>query len=168
MRASSAGSTAKRARLSSAQRCAWGANVRDAASAMCSGERTGSARRRSQSPGGSSRAEPASCAVVTRASVPPHHRVDARPADPTPADANLMKPWAVLRHANDRELLAQIEAVDAFIAGMHAYPGRTFGQLYHRFFRANDLAGGRLALTGRTLELSAVGVPVLDRFLAAR
>ena len=29
---------------------------------------------------------------------------------------------------------------------MHAYPGRTFGQLYHRFFRTNDLADGRLAL----------------------
>ena len=25
---------------------------------------------------------------------------------------------------------------------MHAYPGRTFGQLYHRFFRTNDLAQG--------------------------
>jgi polyhydroxyalkanoate synthase subunit PhaC len=76
-------------------------------------------------------------------------------------DKHLMKPWTVLRHANDRELLAQIEAVDAFMGGMHAYPGRTFGQLYHRLFRASDLAGGRLALTGRTLELSAVRVPVL-------
>ena len=27
---------------------------------------------------------------------------------------------------------------------MHAYPGRTMGQLYHRFFRVNDLADGRL------------------------
>ena len=25
---------------------------------------------------------------------------------------------------------------------MHAYPGRTIGQLYHRFFRVNELAGG--------------------------
>ena len=40
--------------------------------------------------------------------------------------------------------------------GMHAYPGRTFGQLYHRFFRSNDLADGRLALTGRTLDLADV------------
>jgi len=44
---------------------------------------------------------------------------------------------------------------------MHAYPGRTFGQLYHRFFRTNDLADGRLALTDRTLELADVTVPVL-------
>ena len=50
------------------------------------------------------------------------------------------------RNLHDRELLAQIEAVDVFMDSMHAYPGRTFGQLYHRFFRANDLADGRLAL----------------------
>ena len=35
------------------------------------------------------------------------------------------------------------------MARMHAYPGRTFGQLYHRFFRTNDLADGRLALERR-------------------
>ena len=53
-----------------------------------------------------------------------------------------MKPWTVASNLTDRELLAQIEAVDAFMARMHAYPGRTFGQLYHRFFRTNDLAEG--------------------------
>ena len=76
-------------------------------------------------------------------------------------DKYLMKPWTVLRNLHDRELLAQIEAVDAFMDGMHAYPGRTFGQLYHRFLRANDLAGGRLVLSDRTLELDAVRVPLL-------
>ena len=44
---------------------------------------------------------------------------------------------------------------------MHAYPGRTFGQLYHRFFRTNDLANGRLALTDRTIDLADVTVPLL-------
>jgi poly[(R)-3-hydroxyalkanoate] polymerase subunit PhaC len=44
---------------------------------------------------------------------------------------------------------------------MHAYPGRTFGQLYHRFFRVNELAGGRLELPGRTVDLADVQVPVL-------
>ena len=29
---------------------------------------------------------------------------------------------------------------------MHAYPGRTMGQLYHRFFRVNELAEGTLDL----------------------
>ena len=45
---------------------------------------------------------------------------------------------------------------------MHAYPGRTFGQLYHRFFRTNDLADGRFAVTGGTLDLADVRVPVLS------
>ena len=59
-------------------------------------------------------------------------------------DKYVMKPWTIASNLHDRELLAQIEAVDAFMDGMHAYPGRTFGQLYHRFFRTNDLAAGRL------------------------
>src|SRR5207253_2952256 len=64
-------------------------------------------------------------------------------------DKYLTKPMAVLSHLDDRDFLAQIEAVDRFVDGMHAYPGRTFGQLYHRFFRVNDLADGVLELTGR-------------------
>ena len=45
---------------------------------------------------------------------------------------------------------------------MHAYPGRTFGQLYHRFFRINDLADGPLdARRRRELDLADVRVPVL-------
>ena len=64
-----------------------------------------------------------------------------------------MKPWTVLSNLHDRELLAQIEAVDAFMDRMHAYPGRTFGQLYHRFFRTNDLADGKLALEDGTIDL---------------
>ena len=76
-------------------------------------------------------------------------------------DKYVMKPWTIVSNLHDRELLAQIEAVDEFMDGMHAYPGRTFGQLYHRFFRTNDLATGRLALTDRTLDLADVRVPVL-------
>jgi polyhydroxyalkanoate synthase len=76
-------------------------------------------------------------------------------------DKYVMKPWTILSNLNDRELLAQIEAVDIFMDSMHAYPGRTFGQLYHRFFRSNDLADGRLALSDRTVELAEVTVPVL-------
>ena len=77
-------------------------------------------------------------------------------------DKYVMKPWTVLSNLHDRELLAQIEAVDAFMANMHAYPGRTFGQLYHRFFRTNDLADGKLAVPGRTLDLAVLELPVLS------
>jgi polyhydroxyalkanoate synthase len=73
----------------------------------------------------------------------------------------VLKPWTIVSNLHDRELLAQIEAVDIFMDNMHAYPGRTFGQLYHRFFRSNDLADGRLALGDRVLDLADVKVPVL-------
>lgn len=76
-------------------------------------------------------------------------------------DKYLTKPVAIARHLDDREFLAQVEAVDRFTANMLAYPGRTFGQLYHRLFRANDLREGNLDLGGRRLELEAVHVPVL-------
>ena len=79
-------------------------------------------------------------------------------------DKYVMKPWTIARGLHDRELLAQIEAVDVFMDNMHAYPGRTFGQLYHRFFRSNDLANGRLALSDRTLDLADVARPgAVDR-----
>jgi polyhydroxyalkanoate synthase len=80
----------------------------------------------------------------------------------TSIDKELTKPVAMLRHLDDREFLAQIEAVDHFTRHMHAYPGRTFGQLYHRFFRVNDLADGHLALDGRDIDLADVTVPVLS------
>src|ERR1044072_3457369 len=72
-----------------------------------------------------------------------------------------MKTWRMASNAGHRDLLAQIEAVDAFMGRMHAYPGRTFGQLYHRFFRTNALADGRLALTDRTIDLADATVPLL-------
>lgn len=71
------------------------------------------------------------------------------------------KPLAIATHLDDTEYLAQIEAVDRFTANMAAYPGRTFGQMYHRFFRSNDLADGVLDLEGRLIALDKVRVPVL-------
>jgi polyhydroxyalkanoate synthase subunit PhaC len=76
-------------------------------------------------------------------------------------DKYLTKPVAMAVNLHDREFLAQIEAVDHFVANMHAYPGRTMGQLYHRFFRVNDLADGRLRLGDHDLDLADVPVPVL-------
>jgi len=76
-------------------------------------------------------------------------------------DKYLVKPVATLANLHDRDYLAQQEAVDNFIDNMHAYPGRTIGQLYHRLFRENDLASGRIELAGRALDLADVRVPVL-------
>jgi polyhydroxyalkanoate synthase subunit PhaC len=73
----------------------------------------------------------------------------------------LTKPVAVLTHLDDSDYLAQLEAVDRFMANMIAYPGRTFGQLYHRFVKGNSLAAGAMELGDRTIELSAITAPVL-------
>jgi polyhydroxyalkanoate synthase len=76
-------------------------------------------------------------------------------------DKYLTKPVAVATNLHDRDFLAQVEAVDHFIDNMHAYPGRTMGQLYHQFFRVNDLADGRLRLGDHDIDLADVRVPVL-------
>ena len=71
------------------------------------------------------------------------------------------KPMAVATHLDDTEFLAQLEAVDRFTANMIAYPGRTFGQLYHRFIKGNALVNGSFELDGRTISLADIKVPVL-------
>ncbi|UFN43709.1 alpha/beta fold hydrolase [Nocardioides okcheonensis] len=71
------------------------------------------------------------------------------------------KPLAVLTHLDDTDYLAQMEAVTRFMNSMTAYPGRTFGQLYHRFVKGNALASGRMEIGDRTVDLAAVDVPVL-------
>jgi polyhydroxyalkanoate synthase len=73
----------------------------------------------------------------------------------------ITKPLAVATHLDDADFLAQVEAVDRFTANMSAYPGRSFGQLYHRFVRTNVLSTGRYELADRTVDLSAITVPVL-------
>ena len=73
----------------------------------------------------------------------------------------ITKPLALLTNLDDAEFLAQIEAVDRFSANMIAYPGRTFGQLYHRMVKGNALAEGSMAFGDRTIHLSAIKAPVL-------
>jgi polyhydroxyalkanoate synthase len=71
------------------------------------------------------------------------------------------KPLAVATHLDDAEFLAQIEAVDRFTANMIAYPGRTFGQLYHRFVKGNALVTGSIDFGDRTISLADIKAPVL-------
>ena len=76
-------------------------------------------------------------------------------------DKLVTKPLTVLSQIDDRDALAQIEAVEHLMRNMHGYPGRVFGQIYHLMLRRNDLADGELSLSGRSIRLSAVQVPVL-------
>jgi len=80
----------------------------------------------------------------------------------TSFDRYLTKPLWILRNLPDRDAIAQSEAVDEYMSRMLAYPGRSFGQLYHRFFRVNELARGTLELSPtRTIEIANVHQPVL-------
>ena len=76
-------------------------------------------------------------------------------------DKLVTKPLAIARHLDDREFLAQLEAVDRFTEHMIAYPGRSFGQLYHRFVRDNSLAQGRMLIGNRTVDIATLDKPLL-------
>lgn len=76
-------------------------------------------------------------------------------------DKYLTKPLAMVMHADDAEFLAQLEAVDHLMNHMYAYPGRSFGQLYHVLMRSNEFATGSMQLAGRSVDLANIDVPVL-------
>ena len=81
----------------------------------------------------------------------------------TALDRFLTKPLFLAQNLHDRETIAHAEAVDDYMAHMFAYPGRTFGQLYHAFFRVNSLAGGTVELRrGTRIDLADVRQPVLS------
>jgi polyhydroxyalkanoate synthase len=71
------------------------------------------------------------------------------------------RPLAIARHLDDADYLAQLEAVDRFTRDVVAYPGRTFGQLYHRLLKGDALVEGAFDLGDRTVAVADVGVPVL-------
>jgi polyhydroxyalkanoate synthase len=71
------------------------------------------------------------------------------------------RPAVILRNIDDTEFLAQIEAVDRFTANMIAYPGRTFGQLYHRMVKGNQLKDGVIDINGHDIRVDAITKPVL-------
>jgi polyhydroxyalkanoate synthase len=79
----------------------------------------------------------------------------------TSIDRYLTRPLVLASRLDDADFLAQDEAVERLMRSMLAYPGRTFGQLYHRFFRVNELSGGRLRLTYREIDVRNVRAPVL-------
>jgi polyhydroxyalkanoate synthase len=68
---------------------------------------------------------------------------------------------AILQHLDDSEWLAQIEAVNRFTSAMHTYPGRSFGQLYHRMLKADQLLSGKVDLAGHEIDVADITAPVL-------
>lgn len=74
----------------------------------------------------------------------------------------LKKPLTLLRHRDDRDFLAQVEAVDGLMNSMLAYPGRATLQVYQRLVQRNELATGRIQGTTRMIDLADVRVPVMN------
>ena len=72
------------------------------------------------------------------------------------------KPFVQLAKLDDADYLAQVEAVDRFTDRMIAYPGRTFGQLYHRMIRGNELATGTVHFEGQDISFADITVPLLS------
>ena len=74
----------------------------------------------------------------------------------------VQKPKFVLKNRDRPDVLAQIEAVDALMDTMEAYPGKTVAQMYKSFITKNQIAEGTLKLGDRTVSLSGVTVPVMN------
>lgn len=70
-------------------------------------------------------------------------------------------PLAKLRRLDDREFLAQVEAVEQLSQQASPYSGREFGRLFHQVPAGVDLPGGAIRLGRRRVRLSAMEVPVL-------
>jgi polyhydroxyalkanoate synthase len=77
-------------------------------------------------------------------------------------DKLVTKPFVQLAKLDDSDFLAQLEAVDRFTHNMIAYPGRSFGQLYHRMIKGNELASGRVHFEGRDVDFADITVPLLS------
>lgn len=74
----------------------------------------------------------------------------------------LKKPITLLKRRDDREFLAQVEAVDGLMNSMLAYPGRATLQVYQRMVQHNELATGKVQGPTRVVDLADIRVPVIN------
>ncbi len=74
----------------------------------------------------------------------------------------LKKPITLIKHRDDRDFLAQVEAVDGLMNSMLAYPGRATLQIYQRMVQRNELATGKIQGPTRMVDLADVRVPVIN------
>jgi len=74
----------------------------------------------------------------------------------------LKKPVKLFKRRDDREFLAQVQAVDGLMNSMLAYPGRATLQVYQRLFQRNELASGKIQGPKRLVDLADVRVPVMN------
>lgn len=73
----------------------------------------------------------------------------------------LKKPMKVWGRRDDREFLGQIQAVDALMNNMLAYPGRATLQVYLQMAMRNEVATGKVQGPNKLVDFADVVVPVL-------
>ncbi|MFM8599954.1 MAG: alpha/beta fold hydrolase [Mycobacterium sp.] len=74
----------------------------------------------------------------------------------------LKKPITLMRYRDDRDFLAQVEAIDGLMNSMLAYPGRATLQVYQRLVQRNELAHGTIQGPNKLVDLADVRVPVMN------
>lgn len=74
----------------------------------------------------------------------------------------LKKPRTLWTRREDREFLAQVQAVDSLMNNMLAYPGRATLQVYQKLALRNELASGRIQGPNKLVDLADVKVPVMN------
>src|SRR5699024_10951372 len=64
----------------------------------------------------------------------------------------LTRPWFIASNLTDTSALAQMEAIDRFMAGMPGYPARFYTQMHKRLIMDNALASGTVRMGGHTVD----------------
>lgn len=72
------------------------------------------------------------------------------------------KPVTLVRRGDDLDFLAHVEAVDALMNDMRAFPGRATLQMYLRILQRNELATGVVVGPNRTVRLAEFDRPLLS------
>lgn len=79
----------------------------------------------------------------------------------TALQRELTRPWFIARNLTNPESLAQMEAIDRFMAAMPGYPARLYTQMQQRLILRNDLMSGVIRFGEHRVDLADVAVPVL-------
>ncbi|PKK14613.1 MAG: alpha/beta hydrolase [Thermomonospora sp. CIF 1] len=77
------------------------------------------------------------------------------------AGHGLLRAYHVLARIDDRDHLAQREALDRFAAALRAHPGRGLTESYAAYLGAALAGEEELSIGGREVSLARIGVPVL-------
>ncbi|MGC4935228.1 alpha/beta hydrolase [Gordonia sp. DT30] len=72
----------------------------------------------------------------------------------------LKKPGYIMRNAHDTEALARMQVIDRFQNSMPGYAGEVSRQMWENFVYRGELATGVVDFDGRSVDLTAIGVPI--------